>query len=135
MALEWEKVELTNNTGFPRRYAVASGVTIVKGTALTLTDERTAIATSTQGAPSAGIASMEKDGSDFSTSITAWTDGIFIVSASLGVAVGDPLMLAADRNHVMVASLTASGAQIIGYSLDTEGASAVGPRIKMRLRL
>ena len=140
MASEAVKIELTNNDGFPRRFAVESGAGITKGAFLTLTDPRTASTASIADTACAGIASMDKEYNDYSTSITAWTDGIFEVYASNAVVIGAPLSLgvvAADTrtvNHVKVASAASisSGAKIIGYALE---AAAAWEKFTMRLRL
>ena len=121
MANEVAKVELTNNTGFPRRYTVASGVSIAKHTVLDLSDPRTAAASTSEGAPSAGFASMAKDGTDFSTSITSYTDGIFKATASGAIVIGAPLISAGHDNYLKQAPNDASGAAIVGYSLEAVG--------------
>ena len=75
MAIAWKKVELygQNNDGDPRRYTVASGVAIPKGTVLAMTDPRTAAAHSASGQAVAGVAAMAKSATDGSVSISAWT--------------------------------------------------------------
>ena len=135
MVNEAVKVELTNETGFPRRFTVASGVTIDKGSLLGLLDNRTASAGALEEAPCAGIASMDKDNTDFSTSITAWTDGIFIMTASNAIVTGSPVMAEGHDNEVMVVSsggATASGARTIGYAMEDiadEGTGAIRIRL------
>lgn len=117
------KVELTNSTGNPRRLACASGTAITKGTILTLSDARTAAAVSdtfvSTGYICAGIASMDKDSTDTSTSISAWTDGIFEITASGSITVGQPVK-SCGQGYVMaaVAADVASGV-ICGYALET----------------
>lgn len=113
------QVELTNNTGFPRRYTCAD-TAITKNSFLTLSDPRTAAATSSDpaaGGVCGGIASMAKE-VDGSTSITAWTDGVFDARASGAIGVGEPVQMAG-AGEIMLARLAASGAVVIGYALET----------------
>lgn len=131
------KVELTNSTGNPRRYAVASGVAIAKGTLLKLIDVagiRTASAAVTLECPCAGIAAMDKSATnDDSTSISVWTDGIFEMIASGAIAVGNQVMSAGGvLNQVIAASAAASGAKVLGYALET---AADTEWINVRVRL
>lgn len=141
MVNELTVVELygANNDGDKRRYTCASGTAITKGTLLTLTDNRTAIAASgTSGALCAGIAAMDKANNDNSTSISAWTNGIFKAVASQAIVVGNPLKVIsnADNLNTVGSSATplhsASGAAVIGYALETAG---TGTTFEMRLRL
>ena len=132
MVREAVKVELTNNTGNPRRYTCADGVAITKGAILTLTDPRTAATCAASGDFCAGIASMDKVASDGSTSISAYTDGIFELNASGAITAGNPVETAAGGNYVRVAGPTASGAIILGYALET---AADGEVINVRVQL
>jgi len=125
MTNEAVKVELygQNNDGDPRRYTCASGVAIAKNTLLSLADPRTAAKATTAGSAIAGISSMAKSATDYSTSISAWTNGIFELKASGAITVGFPVISAADatnaQNTVMSATNGASGAMVIGYALET----------------
>jgi len=133
MTNEAVKVELTNETGFPRRYTCASGVAISKGTVLALSHPRTAAASIAADDPCAGIAAMDKEANDYSTSITAWTDGIFEMYASGAISAGDPVSTdAAEYNYIHSALTYASGARIIGYAMET---AADGDVINVRVRL
>ena len=128
MANEWTKVELygQNNDGDPRRYTVASGVAISKGTLLIISDPRTASAhTTASGAYMAGVAAMDKSATDLSTSISAWTNGVFEASASTAITVGYPVVSGDTANFVAVAASAASGAAVIGYALETATAAEV----------
>ena len=128
MVNEAVKVELygANNDGNPRRFVVASGASIAKGSILTLTDPRTAALCAASTAVLAGISAFEKDGSDYSTSISAWTDGIFTLKASGAITAGDAVKSAcvAESNTIQTANpgsevgSIASGAQILGYAED-----------------
>jgi len=115
-------VELTNSSGFPRRFACAEATSIEKYALLTLSDPRTA-ATRTDtptaaGLICAGIAAMDKTGGDGSISITAYTDGIFEIRASGAINAGAPVM-SCGAGEVCLAPTTASGAIICGYALET----------------
>lgn len=139
MANELIKVELTNSTGFPRRYTVANATAISKGTLLTLTDPRTAIAvpgTATAAVLNigAGVAAEDKEASDGLTSISVWTDGIFEAKASGAIAVGAGIVPVAGNcvAQAPAATLGASGAHIIGYALEAASADEV---INVRIRL
>lgn len=105
MAREAVPVELygVNGNGDRRRFTCASGVKISKGTILVLSDPRTAAASTTAGDLFAGIASMDKEANDLSTSISAWENGVFDMSASGAIAIG-ALVVSAGNNYVMQAS-------------------------------
>ena len=145
MAYEAVKVELTNSTGFPRRYTVASAVAIAKGTLLTLTDNRTAAAATGDNLAFAGIANMDKSATDYSTSITAWTDGIFRMYASGAIKTGEAIAVASTgvngANHVIKvintggSSPTASGAAVIGYCLADATLVALGDVQEFRIKI
>lgn len=139
MAREAIVVELTNGSGFPRRYTVSNSTAISKGTLLKLTDPRTAVAydgATVEGAlPVAGIAAMDKEANDGSTSITAWTDGIFELTASGAIHLGAAVVFL-NNNYVRQASggitVAASGAVIAGYAMETASdAELVNVRIKI----
>ena len=89
-------IELLGNAGNPVRYTCAEDATIPKGTLLKITDPRTAIATSADNDPFAGIAAMEKLTGDGSTTISAYTKGIFDLEQKTGVtaAVGEKCSIA-----------------------------------------
>lgn len=120
------KTELygANRDGDSRRYTVASGTAIDKFTVLQLTSARTASAHSAALQPFAGVASMDKDGSDFSTSITAWTNGLFTFKSSGAIVAGNPVVLGSPAQFVRIPTAAengavASGAAIIGYATNT----------------
>jgi len=137
MAREAVKIEFTDSDGDgdPRRYTIASSATITKGGFLVLSDPRTAAAQAADGALIAGFASMDKI-ADYSTTISAWTDGIFKVTASGAIPVGALLSAASPGNYVKqvtAAELTvASLAKVIGYALET---AAADETFAMRLNL
>lgn len=110
-----------NNGGDGRRYTCAATSTITKGDLLTFIDPRTASYAFLTGAIFAGIANMDKDGTEGSTSITAWTNGIFEMTASGAISVGQKVKVAAPGNYVMAATTTdteSSFATIVGVALE-----------------
>lgn len=127
MAKEAVKIELfgENRDGDSIRYTVASGTAIGKGTLLKLSEPRTASA-ATSGAIFSGIATMDKSGTDFSTSITVWQNGVFDLWASGAITAGDPVALDSALNYVRKLTQTeiglpTSGAHniIVGKALET----------------
>ena len=134
MANEWVKVELygQDNDGCPRRYTVASGTAITKGTLMALTDARTAIAHSSVDQAIAGIAAMGKSATDLSTSISCWTDGVFEAVASSAVVIGSAVVASKTANQVWTNHVAASGAALIGYALE---AADAGETINVRVKL
>ena len=131
------KVELfgANNDGNPITYTVASSATIAQGSLLQMSDPRTAATyTGADGLPCAGIAAIQKT-ADWSTQISAWTQGIFKAVASGAIAFGEPLICAGGSLNEVTrggAVSTASGACIIGYSMDSV---ADGETLNLRLNL
>ncbi len=133
-------IELTNETGFIRRFKVVDGTAISQGLLLKITTPRTAAAVGevlvNTVPPCAGIASMDKEANDGSTSISVWTDGIFDMMCSGAIIIGAPVRIAGgNTSQVSVASNTtpiASGAVVLGYAMET---GADGDIINIRVRL
>jgi len=136
MANEWVKVELfgANRDGEPVRFTVASGTAIAKGTVLTLTDARTAIADAgTSGAAMAGVAAEDKANDDFSTSIACWTQGIFEATASgAGITIGDEYVIWGNKITESPLDGTKSGCKVPGYVYET---TADAETVNVRLNL
>ena len=136
MAYEWEKVELygANNDGQPRRYTITSTNACSKGELLALVDPRTASNALVTTTMFAGVASIEKNSTDDCTSIPLWTQGVFEVTASEALVIGNPITGTGGtwKNTVISAPSYTSGANLIGYSL--EAASAL-EKINVRLDL
>lgn len=109
MAFEWEPVELygPNRDGEQRRYTIAAGTQVSIGTLMALTDNRTV--TKLDGTFSAvvpvvaGIAAEEHEADKGVTTISCWTDGLFLGYGSWAHAVGGPCV-AAGYNHFIVSS-------------------------------
>lgn len=139
MTNEINKIELygQNNDGDVRRFTVASGTAITKGSLMALTDPNTCILASSVCQPIAGIAAIDKDNNDYVTEISCWTNGIFDIVASGVITVGSPVTSSStgSLNYVSGAlglSLAASGAALIGYAMET---AADNERIRVRVRL
>lgn len=128
MANEAVIIELLGNKGDPINYTVASGAAIVKGELLKITDPRTASLAGAKHDIVAGIAASGKDADDFSTTLAVYTNGIFDMQlGTVTAAIGD-LMGTSGANFV--ASLTQSGANVLGYALET---GAAGEKIAVRV--
>jgi len=104
------------------RYTVADGTQISRGYILQLSDPVTAVKGEAPGSTPAGtngipvgIAAMEKEASDTSTSISVWTGGRFDLRASGAIVKGQKVIMAG-QNEVMAASLVHSEASY-GYIL------------------
>lgn len=123
MAREAIKVELNgqNNSGDIRRYACVNDTAITKGTLLKILDPRTASYAIGTAEAFAGIASMDKEASDGSTTISAWTNGVFELTASGAIGVGKKVVMAAPGNFVKeagVLDLASSFACVVGVALE-----------------
>lgn len=134
---QWKKVELygENNSGNPIRYTIADGVSVSQGHVCYLTDPRTASGAALGTAAVAGVAAMEKEYNDGSTSISLWTDGIFEVTCSAAVTAGQPVAMDSKTNNTVIvpgSAQLASGAITIGYALETGAADEI---INIRLKL
>jgi len=77
--------------GQPIPFTVADGTGIEKGSVLKMTDPMTAAQTTAVGDIAAGIAASEKIANDGVTKLGVYRSGIFKVTISGGVAVGDPV--------------------------------------------
>ena len=139
MANEWTKVELLgpNRDGEVRRFTIADGTPVSKGTLMELTDPRTVTVSDGASAVFAGVTMESKNADDGATSIGCWTQGVFEVSCSGGVTLGYPVT-GAGTNQVKVLADTASGAtvaalaSVIGQSFET-GADAEVINVRLDL--
>jgi len=138
MTNELTRVELfgENRDGDQMSYTCASGTAIPLGTLLQLTDPRTASAASGLMQPCAGVAAAQKSGTDFSTKISVYTNGIFEALASGAIPIGSPVQIASNTEHpnsvMKAAAATASGAALIGIALE---AADDAETINIKLRL
>lgn len=111
-------------TELPMMMTVANGTGIAKGTVCKLADPLTASAASANEDIIAGISAEEKIASDGKTKTSVYRRGVFKVTASGAVPVGDACGVAG-RDGNLIYSITgtqemaASGSRIIGYALET----------------
>ena len=98
MANEATKVELlgANRDGEPRSFKVASSASIVKGALMQFADPRTAALCASAITPIAGILAMEKSGTDYSTTLSVWTNSIVTMIASQAITAGQWFKAASD---------------------------------------
>ena|SRR3990167_3319978 len=117
---------------YPVNFTVANATGIEKGAILKMTDPMTAIINSAANDTVAGIAAAEKIASDGVTKLAVYRDGIFKVTVSGAVTVGDPLGTSATVNMLRAIPSVLSGAKIIGYALET---GATGDTILMDMNI
>jgi hypothetical protein len=136
MAYEWTSVELygQNNDGEVRRYTIADGTSVSKGTLMQLLDNRIVQIAATTCA-CGGVAAEEHPANVGVTSIPCWTDGIFIATASGAIAIGMPVAADSKTTNTLICPASAqlcSGAINIGYALN---AAAADGKVQVRLKL
>jgi len=134
MAREVTKIELYGNEelGDIRGFDCTSGTKISKGTVLKFASPRTASASTGTGDVYAGVASADKSGTDYSTRVGCWENGILEFTSSGLVTAGQKVKTAAPGNYVMAAEdadVTSSYQIIVGTALKT-GTNA---RIQVRV--
>ena len=139
MANEWVDIELygPNDDGGKRRVTIADGDSVSIGTILKLTDPRTGSATAVVGQPIVGIAAEEHVANKGVTTIAVWTDGMFEVTASSALVLGDPVVAELENkvkalsvNDTASNSTVASWARVMGRSYET---AAPGEAVNIRL--
>lgn len=109
-----------------RRYTVADGTGIAKGTLLKLADPNTASATSADNDPFAGIALEEKTANDGITEISAAVGGIWDLKDS-GAGITAGAIVNIGGANVIIASAAADllTGSVVGKALETAGAAEV----------
>ena len=124
MANEAVIIELLGNGGDPVRYTCASGTKIAKGTILELTDPRT-VAANNGVDKVAGIAAHDKAADDYSTTISAYTNGIFDLTGAGGATITAGSMVRTSGANVIVdaAAGDAEAGQVLGRALETKAAA------------
>ena len=134
MANEWTKVELlgANRDGEPRRLTIADGTAVSQGQLLQLTDPRTVSDTATQGAAIAGVALEEHKPNEGITSISVWTQGIFEVSASSAIVIGQPFIMSVLANQIAPIMASEVGCEQGGYVMETTAKAEI---VNVRLNL
>jgi len=106
-------------TGLPIPFTVANGTGIEKGALLKMTDLMTAAASDGAEDNVAGIAASEKIASDGKVRLGVYREGIFKVTASGAINVGDTVALKGSANLVIAATATALGGETLGIALET----------------
>lgn len=129
MANEAEKIELINSTGFPLQYTCAAGTDIAKGTLLKFSDPRTVAISDGAEDLFAGVAAMDKDSSDDSTTISVWTNGVFEFAASGSITAGDRVETSSSDDNKVQTSTTTDFSKLVGYALDTASDNKVAVRM------
>jgi len=138
MGNEWVKVELygSNNDGEQRRYTIADATAVSQGTVLALADPRTVTASTAATTTFAGIAAEDHNPNEGVTSISAWTDGVFLAVASGGITVGWSVAGCENNKAISGAIIAGSalnvGAGILGYALNT---ATTGQTAMVRLKM
>jgi len=124
MADEAVIIELLGDKGNPVRYTCADGATILKGTLLKLTDNRTAIATSADNDPFCGVAAHEKVANDGATTISAYTCGIFDIKGSAAITAGERVSISGANTVTKVAAADLLFSDV-GICLETSAGAEV----------
>ena len=102
-------IELLGSRGDPVRYTVANANSITKGDLLFLLDPRTVSGANLATGAAAGIAAMDKEASDGSTSISVYTNGIFDLVAGVSAGAAGALVRISGGNYIE----TATAAQLL----------------------
>lgn len=119
MAGEAIIIELFNG-GRPIRFTCIDGVPLPKGSLLELSADRTVQVATTDTACFVGIAASEKVASDGSTTIAAYTDGIFDLLSDTGTDVVGTMMAISSVDNTLETGVDAdmlSGANV-GYMVE-----------------
>lgn len=119
MANEAVIVELFNG-GREIRYSVQDATAIPKGSLLELDADRRVIVATTANAPFVGIASHEKVASDGSTSISAYTDGVFDIVSDAGTDIRGTMMALSAADNVVETGVDADllNGSVVGYYIE-----------------
>lgn len=128
-----DEATLFIETNHPIDFTVANATAITKGALLAMTDPFTAVAATVTNQDVAGIAAADKIASDGVTKLAVYRDGIFRVTGSGNITVGDPLGLVIGSNRVVsqIGELQLSGSVTLGTALET---STDGQTLYMELR-
>ena len=119
---------LVFETHVPIPFTVANGTGIEKGASLTLSDPMTAATLTASGAAFAGFAAEEKIASDGRTRMATYRGGIFKVTASGAVTVGEAVTADTANKFVRAA---VNNEHLAGIALET---AADGETFLMELR-
>ena len=109
-----------------RRYTVADGAGIAKGTLLKLTSPMTAAAATADNDVPAGIAWEEKVASDGVIEITAALDGVWgIMTSAAGITVGNEVTINGANEVKIYTTLDGEKGYVLGTALETVAAAVV----------
>ena len=109
-----------------RRYTVADGTGIPKGTILKLSTPMTAAAASADNDIVAGIAWEEKVASDGITEITAALDGVWgMLTSNAAISVGQDVTINAANEIKVYTTLDGEKGYVLGKALETCSANVV----------
>jgi len=108
--------------GCPVRFTCPSDTSISKGTILKLSDARVVAVGTTPTDTFAGIAAHDKDGSDSSTEITAYTKGIFDLYTDATITAGMFVGMSGSNLVNQATDASISGGCLIGKALETSAA-------------
>lgn len=125
-----KKITLLGNRGDPIEVTVLHNVAIPKGTLMQLSsDPKTATASSAANEIFIGVLVEEKVSTDGITTVAVYTHGLFEMTTGVGdsAVLGGTVMLGG-LNEITLADASAAedGAQVVGISQETLGASASG---------
>lgn len=124
MANEATTVELHGNAGDVISYTVADGTTISAGTLLQLSDPVTASASSANDQIFCGIAAADKQASDGSTTLGAYTNGVFdLVCGGSGVTLGARVALSGANLICNASEAQVAAGKDFGTALETGSAA------------
>lgn len=110
---------LIYETEVPIPFIVADGTGVEMGTILKMADPMTASAASGNNDVIAGIAAHEKIASDGVTKLGVYRGGIFRVTASGSVAVGNALVVSGPTANNLVEAGAVNDENVLGIALET----------------
>lgn len=121
MADEAVIIELLGNKGDPIQFICVDGDAFPKGTILKLSDNREADLSAADGDVCAGICAMEKVASDGSTTVSAYTNGIFDLKEanSAIIGIGVPVTIGGANLIKAAAAGEAETGDLFGHALAT----------------
>lgn len=132
MANEATKIELYghNSAGDVMPFTVSSSAAVPLGSVLVLSaSPRTVSISSGKGQKFVGVANAEKDSTDTSTSIGAWTNGVFNFAASGSINDGDKVITSTVANMVEASASCTDSTIIVGMAFG----DATGGRVDVRV--
>lgn len=107
---------LYHETAQPIPMTCANGTGVERGAILTLSDPKTAALCTVSTAAAAGIAAEEKIASDGRTSLPVYREGVFKVTASGAITVGEAVVCDGDNK---ISATVAANEHVLGEALET----------------